>query len=265
MKHSPPTFKPSARVSLLTISTLILLLTGCLDDVKEQIAAQLLKIDASNAEQVASTALDMAEAVDDADDVLDAVVGTGTVNETVPCNDPALDPSGSGSATVTGTDSGSGKDFTVTYNDCTMNGYALNGSLHIMSSTTANVKSGTTTGNLSVTFNGETFTLSNISVAFTKDDITKDYSNDFGMTLSTSALPGGSISIDTTTPFAGNELTIPNNPSTGVMVVTGSQNTKVRLTANDNTNYSLNADTDGDDVYDTQITNQADGTNLFSW
>ena len=155
------------------------------------------------------------------------------------------------------------KDLTITYNNCAMNGYAINGSLHVISSTTSGVKSGTATGSLTVTYNGETFTISNISTAISKDDNTKDYSKDFGMALSTSLLPGGNITIDTITPFSGNELNSPDNPTTGEMVVTGSMNTKVKLTANDNNSYTLDADTDGDDIYETPISNG--GSNLFPW
>jgi hypothetical protein len=146
-----------------------------------------------------------------------------------------------------------------------MNGFTLNGSLHLVSSTTSNVKSGTTTGNLTVSFNGADFTISNYSLAFTKDEVSNDYTDNFGMTISSSLLSGASIDVDTTVPFAGNKLNSPDNPVTGEMVVTGSANTKVKATANDNTTYSIDVDTNGDDIYDTQITNSNDGTLLFPW
>jgi len=252
--------------SIFIIPIFALSISGCAEDIQQAIADLLLAIDANNAEQVASAALDMTGAVDDADDILDAVVGTGTVNETVNCNDPLLDPtSGSGTADVVGTDDVNGKDLTITYNNCVMFGYTLNGDLRVVSSKTGNVKSGTSTGSLTIGFNGETFTVSNISHAFTKDDVLKDYSHDFSMTMSTSLLPGGSISIANTAPFTGNELNIPDKPVTGEMVVTGSGNTKVRLTVIDNaTGYNLDVDSNGDNVYDTQVTNSTGGL-IFPW
>ena len=259
-------FDKRSALYLLSIPVLVSMLSGCLEDATEQIANALLKIDANNAEQMASVALDMAEATDDADDVLDAVVGTGTINETINCNDPVLDPvSGSGTATVTGTDDATGKDLVITYNNCSMKGFTLNGSLHLVSSTTSNVKSGTTTGSLTVDFNAANFTISNYSLAFTKDGTSNDYADDFGMTISSSLLSGASINVDTTVPFAGNKLNTPDNPISGELVVTGSGNTKAKVTAVDNMTYTIDADTDGDDIYDTQITNTVDGTLLFPW
>ncbi|MCF8095057.1 MAG: hypothetical protein K9J79_06800 [Desulfobacteraceae bacterium] len=41
-----------------------------------------------------------------------------------------------------------------------------------------------------------------------------------------------------------------NNPERGVLVVTGKDNTKARLTVISNTSYHIEADTDGDDTYD---------------
>jgi len=252
--------------SLLIIPLLLFVLSGCAEDIQEAIANALLKIDANNAEQVASAALDMTGAVDDADDILDAVVGTGTVSETVNCNHALLDPtSGSGTADVVGTDDTAGKDLTITYNNCVMFGYTINGSLRVVSTKSGNVKTGTSTGSLTIGFNGATFTLDNISYAFTKDDVLKDYSQDFSMAMSTSLLPGGSISIANTAPFTGNELNAPDKPVTGEMVVTGSGNTKVRLTVIDNTNgYNLDVDSNGDNVYDTQVMNSTGGL-TFPW
>lgn len=252
--------------NLIFLLLLVMALAGCLDEATQKLANALLKLDANNAQETASTALKMAEAADDGDDVLDAVVGTGNVNETVNCNDPALDPTnGSGSAAVSGTDNSTGKDLTITFTDCVMRGFTYNGSLHVVSSTSNNVKSGTTTGDLTIGFNGASFTVSNYSVAFTKDQVTNDYTNDFGMTISSSVLSGAGIDVSTTVPFAGNKLNNPDNPTVGEMVVTGSGNTKVKVTANDITTYTIDVDTDGDNVYDTQVTNPADGTLLFPW
>lgn len=58
----------------------------------------------------------------------------------------------------------------------------------------------------------------------------------------------GYVTISTQTPFRVYDLDL--WPSSGVMVVTGTGNTKVRLTAISNTQCQIDADLDGDDTYE---------------
>lgn len=251
----------------LIISVLLVGLSACSS---EDVAGLLgFKIDANNAPDVARAALDMAEAANLAEDVTDAMVGTGpTVNETVNCNDPLIGATGaSGTATITGTIGSGSKNLTITYNNCTMNGYALNGSFTVASTTvtTANgdIQTDNISGNLAVDYSGQSFSISNYSMVSVRNKTTEDYSEDFGMTLSIPLL--GDVNIDTTVPFLGNKLNSPDKPTAGELVVS-SNSSMLKLTAIDNvTGYNLDLDSDGNAVYETQVTNPSDSTLIFPW
>ena len=246
------------------VTYLIVGLSACSeDDVADLLG---IKIDADNAADVTHSALDMAEAGNLAEDVTDGIQGAGpTINETVDCADPLIGATNaSGSATVTGTISGDNKDLTLTYNNCTMDGYSLNGSFNIVSSVAGDIKTKTITGNLTVGYQGQSFSIKNYSKVDTRNQVTEDYSEDFGMTINLPII--GDINIDTTVPFSGNKLNSPDKPVTGEMVVVGTSNTKTKLTVIDNsTGYNIDLDSDGDGVYDTQITNPDNGTLVFPW
>lgn len=66
----------------------------------------------------------------------------------------------------------------------------------------------------------------------------------------------GYVTVTTPTPFRINDSDI--WPSSGVIVVTGTSNTKARLTTIDNTQCQIDADLDGDGIYEW-------GPNTYNW
>ncbi|SNS20405.1 hypothetical protein SAMN06265795_101504 [Noviherbaspirillum humi] len=77
------------------------------------------------------------------------------------------------------------------------------------------------------------------------------FSSNFSFTGNVAKLGNGTYVIKTVTPF---QVTVPAlNPSTGVMTVTATDNTSVRLTAIDATSVKLDVDRNGDGVYDETI------------
>ena len=250
--------KNTFRLSLIPV--FIFSITACsTEDLAELLG---VKIDADNAADVARAALDMAEVSDLAEELTDLVpVGAGPdINETVNCGD-LPDVTGSGTATIVGTTGDAGDDITVTYTNCTMNNFTLNGSLNVTASTTGDIETETVFGNLTVSAGdtGESFSIRNYSMLSTRDKVVGNYTKDFGMTVSLPII--GDIVIDTPTPFTGNNINTIDKPETGVMTVTGSSS-GVELTADSSTTgYYLMLDANGNLVYDTQIS----GSMIFPW
>lgn len=77
-----------------------------------------------------------------------------------------------------------------------------------------------------------------------------DLSLDHDFTIASTEI-GGSITVNTVTPFV-----IANGdiyPYVGQLIVTAASNAKVRLTAEDNVNVTIEYDLDGDDIYETTL------------
>ena len=252
----------SIRKTLKTalIPAFLLSLTACsAEDIAELLD---LKIDANNAADVARSALDMTEVSDLAEKVTDIITGTGPdINEAINCADIPGVTNASGTATVTGTIGDNSENLTVSYTNCSMNGYTISGSLSVISATVGDLEAATVGGNLSVDSNGKTISIKNYSMVSDKDKVTGEYTNNFGMTLTLPLI--GDILIDSTTPFTGNKLNEPDKPVTGVMTVTA-LNSGVELTGEGRLiGYSLALDSDGDSNYETPVLNN--GSTLFNW
>lgn len=98
-------------------------------------------------------------------------------------------------------------------------------------------------------------TLSNYSATSTRSpNLTYGYTTSYTMsgTLTSSALSSQAISFTTSTPFVSR----PSDyyPSSGVMVITGAANSKVKLTALSATQVKQELDANGDDIYEASTT-----------
>jgi hypothetical protein len=112
------------------------------------------------------------------------------------------------------------------------------------------------TSGISLTNNmeGTVEILTNYAFVIDSNYISGDISYDLRGTMD-SAVIGGSVSFDSTTVFAGN-VNISDNPTSGVLLLTTSiDNSKARLTAqNDGLNVLIEVDANGDDMYETSYT-----------
>lgn len=95
--------------------------------------------------------------------------------------------------------------------------------------------------------------LSGYSITVTYSNITNNYTIAATGTVSDAAL-NGTMSFSSSTVLAGNFNNNPDNPTSGVLLVTGANNSKLRVTALDNTNVQLAVDADGDGTYETTST-----------
>jgi hypothetical protein len=80
-----------------------------------------------------------------------------------------------------------------------------------------------------------------------------DSTNTISGTLSSTALQSQSITFSTPTPMVTRGLD--DYPSSGVIVLTGGNNTRIRITAIDKTQYRQELDANGDGVYEGSATN----------
>ncbi|MBI3771363.1 MAG: hypothetical protein HY272_01460 [Gammaproteobacteria bacterium] len=102
---------------------------------------------------------------------------------------------------------------------------------------------------------GDTFTISDSSdtiqlidfaITGTDNDNTTEYIFALDGKMASVKL-GGSVTAKTTAPFMGLGV---NDPSSGVMVLTGANNTKITMTTIDSTNVRLETDSNGDGIVD---------------
>jgi len=96
--------------------------------------------------------------------------------------------------------------------------------------------------------------LSNFRFELTFDESTGDYTVDFSGTISTGDL-GGAVTFDTTTPFQGTTSTefLLENPTAGVLEVTGAGGSKAILTVTGLNTVRIEIDEDGDGTFETTI------------
>ncbi len=90
-------------------------------------------------------------------------------------------------------------------------------------------------------------TLSQYEISDSQDYATGEWSNSINYTVQSAAI-GGVISVATTLPF----VTAPGDfyPYQGVMVITGADKAKVKVTALDAINVQIEGDFDGDGIYE---------------
>jgi hypothetical protein len=135
---------------------------------------------------------------------------------------------------------------------------SLNGSLSLSATATGvnSSRATVTTPSLSIaaTYAGATRTrsLANYSATYTRSpNATYTYltSYEFNGYMTSSALSSQAIAFATTTPIVTRYTD--SYPSSGVLVISGANNTKVRLTALSNTQVSEELDANGDGAYET--------------
>lgn len=140
--------------------------------------------------------------------------------------------------------------FTMTFNSFKTKDIAtnatdsINGNMTFTTSDDGTVTTGSMSGNSLVMVSSVdgTYQMSNYSITFSDDISTGAYS--FAVTMTTAdATMGGSVTLTTTTPFTGIGA---NDPTAGVMVITGASNSTLTLTAlADGTTVTQVVDEDG--------------------
>lgn len=122
-------------------------------------------------------------------------------------------------------------------------------------------------GRISIVMSGTNFSLSgmmdgapinesltNFRYELTYDENTGDYTVDFSGTISTGDL-GGAVTFDTPTPFQGttSEEFFLENPTSGVLVVSGAGGSQAILTVTGMNTVRIDIDEDGDGTFETTI------------
>jgi hypothetical protein len=111
---------------------------------------------------------------------------------------------------------------------------------------------------------GESFSesLTNFRYDLTFNENTGDYTVDFSGTVSTGDL-GGAVTFETTTPFQGTTSTefFLENPTAGVLEVTGAGGSKAILTVTGLNTVRIQIDEDGDGNFETTINTTWDALN----
>jgi hypothetical protein len=104
--------------------------------------------------------------------------------------------------------------------------------------------------------------LTNFRYALTFDENTGDYTVDFSGTISTGDI-GGAVTFDTTTPFEGTTTTefVIENPTAGVLEVTGAGGSKAILTVTGLNTVRIQIDEDGDGTFETTVNTTWDALN----
>jgi hypothetical protein len=145
--------------------------------------------------------------------------------------------------------------FTV---DDTQHSYVLNGSADFTDSMPNTVDTFTMlNGPLTITVDGASNILNNFTIIFTEDASTPLYTMNVDGTLDSQAL-GGHVTLHTTAPFVSANID-GNNPDSGSMLITGANNSSVKVTALGGDNVQLDVDADGDGMVD------PDGTSSTKW
>jgi hypothetical protein len=123
----------------------------------------------------------------------------------------------------------------------------INGEMSLDLTTQDNILLVTATGStLTVSGKSDSMELTNYTMDFTENTNTLEYSYKVdGKIMST--LLGGVVNIKTTTPFLGLGIA---DPHSGVMVITGANNSHVTGTAIDSSSVKLDIDADGDGIYE---------------
>jgi len=151
----------------------------------------------------------------------------------------AIDPIPcSGGGTITGdvTETATSISGYFTFNSCIEAGITINGTINFSASIdTSQNWTMTMTGNLSATDSVETMTLSGLSFNQTGNDTSLEYSiNTYQFTVDFTG--GGGFNVQLQAAILGNEFDTcfdtPSSPRSGIVLVTGGNNTKSRATIN---------------------------------
>jgi len=178
----------------------------------------------------------------------DAIATGAAINETVNCDTGTI----SISADFTETPTSENGNGSITMDNCVYGTVSLHGSFSYSYSDTidtGNYISGTgteSTQSLSITTATATHTITRYSLSYSYNDSSNSVKRTFG--FSSSDLGGGVLFQDTS-PWIRNFGDF--YPHAGVTVITGSSNSKLRITALDITQFKLETDADGDDSYET--------------
>lgn len=140
----------------------------------------------------------------------------------------------------------------------TQHTYVLSGSAEITDVTQNTLDTFTmTNGPLTIAIDGAPNTLSNFTMIFTEDPSVSRYTLSIDGVMDSQTL-GGHVTLDTTAPFVSANID-GNSPSEGSMLITGANNSSVKVTALGGDAVRLEVDADGNGIVD------PDGTSTKTW
>ena len=175
--------------------------------------------------------------------------------EPIPCT-------GGGSITGDVTETATSISGSFTFNSCIESGITINGTINFSASIDASDNwTMTMSGSLSATDSVETMTLSGLTFNQTGNDGSNEYSiNTYQFTVDFTG--GGGFNVQLQAPILGNELKTcfdnPSSPRSGIVLVSGGNNTKSRATINADGTVTIEWD-DGSGTF-TEVTIPAPGS-----
>ena len=159
--------------------------------------------------------------------------------------------------TITGniTETETSASGTLTFTGCTESGVTINGSISFSASIDAASNwSLTLNGNMTASDSDKTVSVNGLAYNETGNDLSGDYSIN---TYTYSAeIPSGGFLVQLQAPIVGNEST--TCPTSGVMLLTGGENTQARSTINSDATVTIEVN-DGSGTF-TEITTPAPGS-----
>jgi hypothetical protein len=167
-------------------------------------------------------------AVDKVKDISNVTIANLPVAEeiNIPCD--------FGSITGTGTETETSASGTITFNECVLGSVTINGTITFSASINLTTEDWiiNMAGNLSGTTSTVTTTLSGLVLNETGNDLTGEFSiNTYTFALDIST--GGGFLVQLLAPIVGNETqACPVSPRSGVVLVTGADNTQAKGTIN---------------------------------
>jgi len=143
--------------------------------------------------------------------------------------------------------------LTMTFADFNVSGEHVSGDITVALSTddSSNISATLSGSSLSLTNStGKASKITGYTLAMTYNNVTNAYALSASADTLTRSDFDGSVSFSTPTAFSGNFANSPENPTSGILVVTGANGSKVKLTAIDNTVVELAVDANGDGTYE---------------
>ncbi len=168
------------------------------------------------------------------------------LNTTVSCESGTLSYSGDYSQTATS----ESVDATLTFNDCVYMGVEFDGSVTVQSTRDQSTETGSgidSNGNLSITFDGETHVIKNYSGSWSYNNITGHKTASESFSFNSPSINGSVTYKDTAT---WNRFNYAPGAHEGSALITGAKNSKLRVSAIDDTQFRLEVDADGDGNYE---------------
>ncbi len=270
--------RSTSRLAITTLFISSLAAVGCSSDDSSSapaVPANAVTISESNAKQLVMDAMLGGNALDalpiatevQADptpatgDVIELVVEkTKNRSATIISSTPTgivVDEVCTEGGTVTGniTETETSANGTLTFNSCTEIGVTINGTISFSASIDAASNwSLTLNGNLTASDSDKTVSLNGLAFNETGNDLSGDYS--INTYTYTAEIPNGGFLVQLQSPIAGNESV--TCPSSGVMLVTGADNTQVRATINSDATVRIEVN-DGSGTF-TDITTPLPGS-----